>query len=193
MLSSSVPQPRRARLALAGLAALSLTVAACADDLSDAPPSTTTPAATQAPTTTEVVLEPLVVDIVATALKTTMHSQLAGMVVDAGLVDTLRGPGPFTVFAPTDDAFDKIPVDALHGVQDDPDLLATVLTYHVVPGALKAADLQPGKLTTVAGIDLEITREGDQVLVNGFPIAVADVEATNGIIHVMGDVLLPPS
>jgi uncharacterized surface protein with fasciclin (FAS1) repeats len=172
---------------------VSLTVAACADDLSDAAPSTTVPLVTQAPTTTEVVLEPLVVDIVATALKTTMHSQLAGMVVDAGLVDTLRSPGPFTVFAPTDDAFDKIPVDALHGVQDDPDLLATVLTYHVVPGALKAADLQPGKLTTVAGIDLEITKQGDQVLVNGFPIAVADVEATNGIIHVMGDVLLPPS
>ena len=193
MLSSSVPQPRKARIALAGLAAISLTVAACADDLSDAPPSTTSPTASVATTTTEVVLEPLVVDIVATALKTTMHSQLAGMVVDAGLVDTLRSPGPFTVFAPTDDAFDKIPVDALHGVQDDPELLATVLTYHVVPGALKVADLQPGKLTTVAGIDLEITKKGDQVLVNGFPIVVADVEATNGIVHVMGDVLLPPS
>jgi uncharacterized surface protein with fasciclin (FAS1) repeats len=172
---------------------VSLTVAACADDLSDAPPTTTVPPVTQAPTTTEVVLEPLVVDIVATALKTGLHSQLAGMVVDAGLVDTLRSPGPFTVFAPTDGAFDKIPVDALHDVQDDPDLLATVLTYHVVPGALKVADLQPGTLTTVAGIDLEITRKGDQVLVNGFPIAVADVEATNGIVHVMGDVLLPPS
>lgn len=193
VLSSSVPQPRKARIALAGLAAISLTVAACADDLSDAPPSTTSPTASVATTTTEVVLEPLVVDIVATALKTTMHSQLAGMVVDAGLVDTLRSPGPFTVFAPTDDAFDKIPVDALHGVQDDPELLATVLTYHVVPGALKVADLQPGKLTTVAGIDLEITKKGDQVLVNGFPIVVADVEATNGIVHVMGDVLLPPS
>lgn len=193
MLSSPRSTARRAKVALTGLAALSLVVAACADDLADAPPTTTVPPVTQAPTTTELELEPLVVDIVATALKTTMHSQLAAMVADAGLIDTLRSPGPFTVFAPTDAAFQKIPVDALHDVQDDPDLLATVLTYHVVPGALKVADLQPGTLTTVAGIDLEITKEGDTVLVNGYEITAADVEATNGIVHVMSDVLLPPS
>lgn len=193
MLSTSRSTPRRARVALSSVAALALVVTACADDLADAPPTTTAPPVTQAPTTTELVLEPLVVDIVATALKTTVHSQLAGMVADAGLIDTLRSPGPFTVFAPVDDAFKKLPVEALHSVQDDPDTLATVLTYHVVPGALKVADLQPGKLTTVAGIDLEITKEGDTVLVNGFEITAADVEATNGIIHVMSDVLLPPS
>ena len=80
-----------------------------------------------------------------------VFTELAGLVVDAGLVDTLRGDGPFTVFAPTDDAFAKLPLDALHSVQDDPKLLTTVLTYHVVPGALKLADLEPGKLTTVVG------------------------------------------
>jgi uncharacterized surface protein with fasciclin (FAS1) repeats len=77
-------------------------------------------------------------------------------------------------------------------VQDDPKLLTTVLTYHVVPGALRLADLKPGKLTTVAGLDLEVTREGDKVLINGNEIAAGDVEASNGIVHVMGDVLLPP-
>ncbi len=112
--------------------------------------------------------------------------------VDAGLVDTLRGTGPFTVFAPTNAAFQKLPVDALHAVEDDPKLLSTVLAYHVVPGALKLDDLEPGQLTTVAGVDLTVTREGDNVLINGFPISSGDVEATNGIIHVMEDVLLPP-
>ena len=68
-----------------------------------------------------------------------------------------------------------------------------MLTYHVVPGELKLADLQPGELQTVAGVPLQITREGDQVFVNGFPIAAGDVQASNGVIHVMGDVLVPPS
>jgi uncharacterized surface protein with fasciclin (FAS1) repeats len=77
-------------------------------------------------------------------------------------------------------------------VQDDPKLLATVLTYHVVPGALKLADLKPGKLTTVAGIDLTVTRQGDNVFVNGSEVK-GDVVASNGIIHVLDDVLLPPS
>jgi uncharacterized surface protein with fasciclin (FAS1) repeats len=70
--------------------------------------------------------------------------------------------------------------------------LATVLTYHVVPGALKLADLEPGKLTTVAGIDLTVTRQGDKVFVNGSEVE-GDVVASNGIIHVLDDVLLPPS
>ncbi len=77
-------------------------------------------------------------------------------------------------------------------MQDDSKLLATILTYHVVPGALKLADLKPGKLTTVAGIDLDVTRDGDTVLINGSPIIAGDVVATNGVVHVLGDVLLPP-
>lgn len=131
-------------------------------------------------------------DIVGTALNGPTFSQLAGMVVDAGLVEALRG-GPFTVFAPTNDAFDKLPLDVLHSVQDDEALLTTVLTYHVVEGEILAADLQEGELQTLAGIALQITRDGDQVLVNGNPVMAADVQATNGVIHVMGDVLVPPS
>jgi uncharacterized surface protein with fasciclin (FAS1) repeats len=162
----------------------------CSDDPSDAA-VTTTIAAVAAPTTTTTAPAQLL-DVVGTALSAGVFTELAGLVVDAGLVDTLRGDGPFTVFAPTDDAFAKLPLDALHSVQDDPKLLTTVLTYHVVPGALRLADLEPGKLTTVAGLDLEVTREGDKVLINGNEIAAGDVEASNGIVHVMGDVLLPP-
>ncbi len=165
--------------------------AACSDDPSDAAVTTTLPTAAAAATTTTVA-PPQLFDIVGTALSAGVFVQLAGMVVDAGLTETLRSAGPFTVFAPTDAAFAKLPVDALHAVQDDPKLLATVLTFHVVPGALKLTDLEPGKLTTVAGLDLEVTRDGDRVLINGFEIASGDVVASNGIIHVMGDVLLPP-
>lgn len=170
--------------------ALAVSGVACSDDPSDAAVTTTITVAA-APTTTTIA-PPQLLDIVGTALSAGAFTELAGLVVDAGLVDTLRGTGPFTVFAPTDDAFAKLPLDALHSVQDDQKLLTTVLTYHVVPGALKLADLKAGKLTTVAGLDLEVTRQGDKVLINGFEIAAGDVAASNGIVHVMGDVLLPP-
>ncbi len=165
-------------------------LAGCSDDNpDDAAPATSQPAVD---TTTTMPSE--VRDIVATALSNgSTFSQLAGMLLDAGLVDTLRGPGPFTVFAPTNAAFDKLPLTTLHAVQADPTLLATVLTYHVVPGHLMLADLEPGQLATVAGPPLTITRQGDQVLVNGFPIAAGDVPASNGVIHVMSDVLVPAS
>jgi uncharacterized surface protein with fasciclin (FAS1) repeats len=172
---------------------MALTAAACADDLADAPaPPTTTPAAgaTTAPTTT--LMPPKLYDLVGTALQGGDFTQLAGMVVDAGLVDTLR-TGEFTVFAPTNDAFRKLPLDVLHSVQDDETTLATVLTYHVVPGTLMLADLQDGPLATVAGIDLTVSHQGDTVLINGVPIVAGDVKATNGVIHVMGDVLVPPA
>ncbi len=172
--------------------ALILTIggAACSSDSSDAVVETTLPAVDAATTTTTAA--PQVFDIVGTALTAGPFTELAGLVVDAGLVDTLREPGPFTVFAPTDAAFQKLPVDsAAFGGK-------TTRRCHdradVSRGSrrLKLADLQPGKLTTVAGIDLTVTREGDKVLINGFEIAAGDVVASNGIIHVMSDVLLPP-
>ena len=174
------------------LATLALAVGgvACSSDPNDAAATTTTANAPAATTTTTAA--PQLFDIVGTALTAGPFTELAGLVVDAGLVETLRGAGPFTGFAPTNAAFQKLPVETLHSVQDDPKLLATILTYHVVPGALKLADLKPGKLTTVAGIDLDVTRDGDKVLINGFPVA-GDVVASNGIVHVMSDVLLPPS
>lgn len=167
---------------------------ACADDAADGPTTTVeqTPS-TEAPTTTAAPPTVGPFDIVGTALTAGVFTQLAGMVVDAGLTDTLRGKGPFTVFAPTNAAFQALPVDALHAVQDDPDTLALVLTYHVVPGALKVADLKDGPLKTVSGLDLQVTHSGGDVLINGVPIAAPDVIATNGVIQVMGEVLLPPS
>ncbi|MCU1360392.1 MAG: cell surface lipoprotein [Ilumatobacteraceae bacterium] len=167
----------------------------CAADVADGPTTTTTaaPASTVAPETTVAVPVAEPFDIVGTALSAGVFTQLAGMLVDAGLVDTLRGAGPFTVFAPTDAAFQALPLDALHAVQADPDTLATVLTYHVVPGALKVADLHDGPLTTVSGLDLTVSHSGDTVLINGVPIASPDVVASNGIIQIMGQVLLPPS
>lgn len=171
---------------------LGLGATACSSDLNDAAVVTTvTTVAAPVPTTTTT-LAPQLLDIVGTALSAGSFTELAGLVVDAGLVDTLRGTGPFTVFAPTNAAFQKLPVETLHSVQDDPKLLTTILTYHVVPGALKLSDLKAGALTTVAGVDLTVTRNGDKVSINGFEIAAGDVEASNGIIHVMGDVLLPP-
>jgi uncharacterized surface protein with fasciclin (FAS1) repeats len=181
------------------VAALLVAAVACSEDPADTAPTTTVGAvATTSPPTTaatsgEAGVELGPYDLVGTALSSVVFTQLAGMVVDAGLVDTLRSDGPFTVFAPTNDAFRALPLDALHDVQDDPELLATVLTYHVVPGALDVADLEDGPLTTVSGLDLEVSHDGDQVLINGFPIVTPDIEATNGVIHVMGDVLLPPA
>lgn len=180
------------RVTILATIALALGGVACSSDPTDTAATTTVPAAAPAPTTTTTAT-PQRYDIVGTALTAGAFTELAGLVVDAGLVDTLRGKGPFTVFAPTNDAFKKLPVATLHAVQDDPKLLATVLTYHVVVGALKLADLKPGKLTTVSGADLVVTRQGDKVLINGSEIIAGDVVASNGIVHVIGDVLLPPS
>ena len=170
------------------LAVVALTVGACG---SDSPVSIVATSAAVGPTlATEVAAAPA--DIVGTALTAGVFTDLAGGVVSAGLVDTLRGAGPFTVFAPTDAAFGKLPPAVLKAVQNDPAMLKTVLTYHVVPGLLMAATLKPGKLTSVAGAELTVTKDGDTTYINGSPIAKADVLASNGVIHVMGDVLVPP-
>ncbi len=173
--------------------ALPLLATACAADPNDGAAATTpVPSSTSsvpgATTTTVATLGPPY-DIVGTALSATVFNELAGLVVDAGLVDALRG-GPFTVFAPTDAAFAKLPLDVLHSVQDDHDLLTAVLTHHVVAGALTPDQLVPGTLTTLAGDTLEVTRVGDQTFVDGFPVG-ANVTATNGVVYVMGDVLVP--
>lgn len=187
---------------------VALGAAACSDDSNDAVTTTAAPT-TEAPTTvaggdsTEVTFAPPssfdvtpMGDIVATALTGHVFTELAGLVVDAGLVDTLRG-GPFTVFAPTDDAFDKIPVPMLHMVQDfdgngdgTPDLLATVLTHHVLAGNYAPEDLVAGEYETVAGTTLTITEVDGMKYVDGAPIGAA-VQATNGYVYVMNDVLVP--
>jgi uncharacterized surface protein with fasciclin (FAS1) repeats len=114
----------------------------------------------------------------------------------AGLVETLAGPGPFTVFAPTNDAFAKVPAATLQDLLKPANkkALTGVLTYHVVPGTLRAADLEDGdELTTVNGAKLKVAVDGDTVSVGGVPIETADVMQGNGVVHVIGSVLMPPS
>lgn len=189
MPHNPVHRSRKVATGLALVTTFALVAAACSDDPADvAPPTTAAPASTVAPTTT--LMPDKDYDIVGTALQANIFQQLAGYVVQAGLVDALRG-GPFTVFAPVDDAFKKIPVDILHTVQDA-GLLETVLKYHVVEGSYTAADLKDGELMTLAGIPVTISHVGDDVYVNGNKIALPDVSTTNGVVHAMGDVLVPP-
>ena len=179
------PHTARTLRATALLAVLAFGAAACSSDANDA--VTTTSSASQAPTTTATPLPKG--DIVATALTSHVFTELAGLAVDAGLVDALR-QGPFTVFAPTDAAFDKLPVDVLHTVQDNADTLKTVLLHHVVEGAISPDKLAAGDLKTLAGDSLSVTKVGDSFFVDGNPVGDG-VEATNGFVYVMNDVLVP--
>ncbi len=110
----------------------------------------------------------------------------------AGLVETLSGEGPLTVFAPTDEAFAALPEGTVEGLLADTDALTAVLTYHVVAGAVMSGDLSDGmSAATVNGADITIG-VGDAVTVNDATVIAADIEASNGVIHVIDSVLLPP-
>jgi len=109
------------------------------------------------------------------------------------LVDALKGAGPFTVFAPVDAAFDAVPTATLNAVLADPTgLMTKVLEYHVVKGKLTTDMLKDGPLMTLSGVNLTVSHDKDgNVLIDGHPIAVQNVQATNGVIHAMGAVLVP--
>jgi len=176
---------------------MAIGVSACAEDSSDLAATTTTPSATT-PTTTSTLApyESPLGDVVGEALVAGRFTTLAGMLVEADLVQALRADGPFTVFAPTDEAFTAVPADTLDAVFADRDLLTSVLTYHVIAGeTITMADLMAmddgAKLTTLQGATLTVTHEGEQVLIDGNAIEVGDVPATNGTIHVIGGVLVP--
>ena len=129
-------------------------------------------------------------DIVDTAVKAGNFKTLVTAVQAAGLVDTLKGPGPFTVFAPTDEAFAKVPKAQLDALLADKAKLTKVLTYHVVPGAVMAKDVKPGMVKTVEGGSLTLATTGG-VTVNGAKVVAADVKASNGVIHAVDAVLMP--
>jgi uncharacterized surface protein with fasciclin (FAS1) repeats len=129
-------------------------------------------------------------DIVDVASKAGSFNTLVAAVKAAGLVDTLKGPGPFTVFAPTDAAFAKLPKATLDGLLKDPAALSKILTYHVVPGKVMAADVKAGKVKTVNGQELTVKTEGG-VMVDNAKVTATDVAATNGVIHVIDTVVLP--
>ncbi len=120
-------------------------------------------------------------------------STLSSLVVKAGLTDTLKGTGPFTVFAPTNAAFAKVPAKTMDDLAKDPEKLKAVLTYHVVPGKVMAAEVKNGNAKTVNGANLALSKAGDFVTVEDGMVQKADVIATNGVVHVVDSVFIPPA
>jgi len=129
-------------------------------------------------------------DIVETAVAAGDFKTLAAALQKADLVQTLKGKGPFTVFAPTDAAFAKVPKKDLDALLADKDKLAAVLTYHVVPGNVMAKDVKAGKVKTVQGSDLTLST-ANGVKVDNANVVKTDIVADNGVIHVIDSVVLP--
>ncbi len=135
-------------------------------------------------------------DIVETAVAAGSFKTLAKLLTDAGLIETLKGPGPFTVFAPTDEAFAKVPAATLAALGKDKAALKNVLLYHVVPGKVMAATVvtMNGKSAkTAEGQDVKIMVMGDKVMVNQANVVKTDIVTKNGVIHVIDAVILPPA
>ncbi|WP_372893112.1 fasciclin domain-containing protein [Rhodosalinus sp.] len=131
-------------------------------------------------------------DIVDTAVEAGNFTTLTTALEAAGLVETLKGEGPFTVFAPTDDAFAALPEGTVEGLLDDTETLTSILTYHVVPGEVMSSDLSDGMTAeTVQGSEVEISIMDDTVMVDGATVTTADIEASNGVIHVIDSVIMP--
>ncbi len=183
----------RKTLAVA-LAATALLVACGSDD--DDTATTEAPATSEAPSTEAPMGSeaPAAEDIVAIASANEDFSTLVAAVSAAGLVETLQGEGPFTVFAPTNAAFDALPaglVDKLL-MPENKDVLVKILTYHVVSGAIMAADVTAGDVASVEGGMIAVTTNDGGVQVNGASVVSADIVASNGVIHVIDAVILPP-
>ncbi len=188
-------------LPLAAVLAIALTTAACGNDDTEtgaaAAPASTSATATPSPSPSESMAGS---DIVDTAVAAGDFTTLAAALEAAGLVETLKGEGPFTVFAPTDAAFAKLPAGTVDTLLKDPKGdLTQILTYHVVPGKVLAADvvkLDGQKVTTVQGGDLTVGVDGDKVSLtdaagNTVNVTATDIEASNGVIHVIDGVLMP--
>jgi len=130
-------------------------------------------------------------DIVDTAVSAGQFKTLVKAVQEAGLVDTLKGKGPFTVFAPTDEAFAKLPAGTLEALLMDKQKLASILTYHVVPGKVMAAQVKAGPVKTVQGQSLTVRTMNGAVMVDNANVVKTDIVASNGVIHVIDSVVLP--
>jgi len=175
---------------LAGLAIAALTISGCAataeEEVVEEPQETAVEE--MAP------MEPELGDIVDVAVGAGSFTTLAAALEAAGLVDTLKGEGPFTVFAPTDEAFAALPEGLLEKLllEENKDILIQILTYHVVSGAVYSVDVTAGDVPTVEGsaISIDVT---DGVVLNGSArVITVDIEASNGVIHVIDQVILPP-
>jgi len=181
------------RFLTATVVAASLALAACGSDSKSDSAATTTVADTMAPTPTDATAMPG--DIVAVASGNPDFSTLVAAVQAAGLVETLQGAGPFTVFAPTNVAFAALPAGVLDKLllPANKAVLAQILTYHVVAGKVMAADVTAGDVPSVEGSNITISVADGKVMLNGSSNVVAtDVAASNGVIHVIDAVILPP-
>ena len=180
---------RKTPFVIAAVFSVGLLLAACASD--DESSSSTT----AAPATTEAASAGTCVDI---AVSTPDFSTLVAAVTAADLVDTLSGDGPFTIFAPTNEAFEKLPAGTVETLTqpENKDTLTSILKYHVVAAKVMAADVEPGEVTTVNGETFTIGVEGDTVTITdatGGTAMVTDTDITcsNGVIHVIDTVLMP--
>ena len=135
-------------------------------------------------------------NLVQTAVDAGQFKTLVAAVQAAGLGDALSGPGPFTVFAPTDEAFAKLPEGTVEDLikPENREKLVAILTYHVIPGKVMAGDVAGKKLSveTVQGDDLAVDAMSGGVMINGATVTAADIEASSGVIHVINEVVLPP-
>ena len=181
--------------------ALAIAIAACSSAASPSAAPTTAPTATPAPTTAAApstapsVSAAMAKDIVETATEAGSFKTLLAAVKAAGLVETLQGKGPFTVFAPTDAAFAALPAGTLDGLLKDPAALKKILLYHVVSGSV-TADKVVGltSATSVEGSPIAISvKDGTVYLNDSAKVVTPDVMASNGVIHVIDKVILPPA
>ena len=198
---------RKSSTRLAAVAAITglVVLSACGSDSNDAdtteaPAGTEAPAATEAPAGTEALdttddMAEEAGTIVDVAIANGSFNTLVAAVTAAGLVETLSSPGPFTVFAPTDDAFAALPeglVDCLL-LPENIDGLTAILTYHVVSGMVMSTDLTDGPVATVQGEEVTVDVTDGVVLNDGPTVIIADVPASNGVVHAIDGVLVPPS
>jgi uncharacterized surface protein with fasciclin (FAS1) repeats len=128
-----------------------------------------------------------------TIAKDPQLSTLAGLVQKAGLTDTLRAAGPYTVFAPTNDAFKSVPAKTMNDLAADPAKLKNVLNYHVLPVRVTAAEVKPGNAKTAQGANVALSKAGEFVTVEDAMVQSADVVASNGVVHKIDRVLMPPA
>ena len=134
-------------------------------------------------------------NIVETAIAAGNFSTLVAAVQAAGLVETLSGTGPFTVFAPTDDAFKALPAGTVESLlqPENKDKLIAILTYHVVSGKMMAADVKAGKVPTLNGNPFTVSFKDGNVYVDNAKVTKTDVKASNGVVHIIDSVILPQS
>ena len=135
---------------------------------------------------------PQATNLADTLAKTPSLSTLNSLVGQAGLTETLKSGGPFTVFAPSNDAFKAVPAKTMSDLANNPAMLKDVLTYHVLPMKAMAADVKNTNVKTVNGADVALSKAGEFVTIEGALVTQADISATNGVVHVIDTVLLPP-